>query len=109
MPRHIAVGVSVAVYLILASATAVTKGPWCDETWYASPGWNLITKGYMGTSTIEPSSTTWKSVRLTGIDRHTYWAMPFHFLATAGWYTLFGFSLLSVRALSIIWGLIALR
>jgi hypothetical protein len=62
----------------------------------------------MGTSTLEPSSTTWKSVRLTGIDRHTYWAMPFHFLTTAGWYELFGFSLLSVRTLSIIWGLMAL-
>jgi 4-amino-4-deoxy-L-arabinose transferase-like glycosyltransferase len=108
MGSRVGVGVSIAVYLILTGATAVTKCPWNDETWYASPGWNLITKGHMGMSTLEPSSTTWRSVRLTGIDRHTYLAMPFHFLATAGWYKLFGFSLLSVRALSIIWGLIAL-
>jgi 4-amino-4-deoxy-L-arabinose transferase-like glycosyltransferase len=108
MGSRIGVGVSIALYLILTCATAVTKCPWNDETWYASPGWNLITKGHMGTSTLEPSSSTWRSVRLTGIDRHTYWAMPFHFLATAGWYKLFGYSLLSVRALSIIWGLIAL-
>ena len=74
-------GFSIAVYLTLAGSTALNKRPWCDETWYASPGWNLITNGYMGTSTLEPSSTTWKSVRLTGIDRHTYWAMPLHFLA----------------------------
>jgi len=96
------------LYLILASATAVTKAPWCDEAWYGSPGYNLITKGYMGTSSLDPASTTWKSVRLTGIDRHTYWAMPLHFLATAGWYKLAGFSIFSLRALSIAWGLLAL-
>ena len=106
--RLIGAGLGVAVYLILTVSTALTKIPWCDEAWYASPGWNLITKGTMGTSTLEPSSTTWKSVGLTGIDRHTYWAMPLHFLATAAWYKAFGFSLLSVRALSIAWGLIAL-
>jgi hypothetical protein len=99
---------SALLYLMLTGAIALTKSPWCDEAWYGSPGFNLITKGYMGTSSLEPTSTTWKSVRLTGIDRHTYWAMPLHFLATALWYTLFGFSILSLRALSILWGLLAL-
>ena len=62
----------------------------------------------MGMSVLDPTSSTWKGVRLDGIDRHVYLNMPLHFLATAGWYRLFGFSLFSLRTLSSLWGLATL-
>ena len=97
-----------AVYLALSIGEARTKRPWCDEAWYASPGLNLATRGDMGTSVLDPASTTWKGVRLDGIDRHTYWAMPLDFLAEAAWFKLFGFGLFQLRLLSTLWGLAAL-
>jgi 4-amino-4-deoxy-L-arabinose transferase-like glycosyltransferase len=60
----------------------------------------------MGTTVLEPSGTL--TSKLTGINQHTYWVMPLHLLAQAGWYEVFGFSLFSMRTLSIAWGLVAL-
>src|SRR5450759_5323441 len=62
----------------------------------------------MGTTVLDPASSTWKSVRLTGIDRHTYWVMPLNLLLNAAGFRLFGFSIFSMRLLSLAWGLIAL-
>ena len=62
----------------------------------------------MGTTVLEPASSTWKSVKLTGIDRHTYWVMPLNLLANAAGFRVFGFSVYSMRLLSLLWGLIAL-
>ena len=42
------------------------------------------------------------------MDRHTYWIMPLQPLALAAVYRIFGFSLLTTRALSVAWGLVAL-
>jgi 4-amino-4-deoxy-L-arabinose transferase-like glycosyltransferase len=93
----------VAIYLALSVGTAMTKLPFNDEGWLASPGLNLITNGSMGTLALEPAGT-W----LTGIDTHTYWVMPLHSLTLAIWYDIFGFSAVSMRTLSVFWGLIAL-
>jgi hypothetical protein len=62
----------------------------------------------MGTTVLDPASSTWKSVKLTGIDRHTYWVMPLNLLANAAGFRAFGFSIFSMRLLSLCWGLIAL-
>ena len=101
----------VALFLLLAIATANAKAPWCDEGWFASPGWNLAFRGFMGTTVLDPASGTpllHTRTRTDGIDRHTYWVMPLSLVAQAGWYKLAGFSLLRMRVLSIIWALIAL-
>src|SRR5436305_5190042 len=90
-------------YLLLTAASIRTKLPWVDEALFASPAHNLVAKGYMGTSVMETAGTRWK-----GIDRHTYWTVPLHFLAQAGWYEIFGFGLFPMRALSAAWGLVAL-
>ena len=55
-----------------------------------------------------PTSTSWKHVKLSGIDHRTYSATPLDFLVEVPWYAVFGFSLFSVRALSAAWGLVAL-
>lgn len=90
-------------YLLLTSGSIFTKLPWVDEGVFASPAYNLISKGYMGTTAMETAGTPWQ-----GIERHTYWIVPLHMLAQAGWYDLFGFGLFSMRALSAVWGLAAL-
>ena len=90
-------------YLTLASWQARTTYPWSNEAWFASPALNLLHKGFMGTTILE-SRGTW----LEGLDRHTYWILPLHILAQTAWYKLFGFSLLTLRSLSILWGAVVL-
>ncbi len=76
-------------YLILAFSAAATNNISTNEAWFASPALNLLHKGFLGTTIIEPSGT-W----LAGIERHTYWVPPAHLLLQTCWYGLFGFSLI---------------
>jgi hypothetical protein len=98
----------VLAYLGLGLLDVFTRAPWCDEGWFGSPACNLAYKGFMGTTVLDPASSTWKSVKLTGIDRHTYWVMPLNLLFNAAGFRLFGFSIFSMRLLSQFWGLLAL-
>jgi len=102
-----AFGFVLVLFLILAGASAWTLRPWCDEGWFSSPARNLMEKGYMGTSVIDQTGT-FRSVKLDGIDRYTYWIMPLYVLAQSAWYQVAGFSLMAMRALSMLWGVIAL-
>jgi hypothetical protein len=94
------------LFAALTIGVSLTKPPEIDEGWFASPALNLVTRGSMGTTVLEPTGTL--TSKLAGINQHTYWVMPLHLLAQAGWYEVFGFSLFSMRALSIVWGLVAL-
>ncbi len=87
-------------FVVLAVQFALAVQPNSNEAWFADPPRNLLAHGHLGT-TILSAEGTW----LEGIDRHTYWVMPVHLLAQAGWYSLFGFSLLSMRLLSAAAGL----
>ncbi|MEO8597162.1 MAG: hypothetical protein ABI759_27835 [Candidatus Solibacter sp.] len=98
----------VLAYLVLGLTNVATRTPWCDEGWFGNPAYNLAYKGFMGTTVLDPASSTWKSVKLTGIDRHTYWVMPLSLLANAAGFRLFGYSIYSMRLLSLLWGLLAL-
>jgi 4-amino-4-deoxy-L-arabinose transferase-like glycosyltransferase len=93
------------VFLLLSVGSARTRRPWCDEAWFADPAYNLITNGMMGTTILEPAGHYRHPI---GIQQHTYWVMPLHILGQAAWYKLVGFSLDSLRALSILFGLLAL-
>ena len=92
-----------AIYLTLTIGTALTEIPGTDEGFFANPAFNLLTKGSFATTILETFATPFK-----GMDRHTYWIMPLHPLTLSFWYRVFGFSVLSTRSLSIVWGLIAL-
>jgi hypothetical protein len=92
-----------AVYLVLAITMTLTKRPWVDEAWFAIPALNLLTHGVLATTNLETTGT-W----LAGVDQYTYWITPLHLVTQAGWYWLFGFGVLSLRALSIVWGVVAL-
>jgi len=101
---YLAVVISVtALYVALAIGSALTETPMIDEGMFASPGLNLATKGFMGTTVLEPSGSALKN-----INQRTYWVMPLHLMNQAFWYKVFGFSLFSMRSLSIFWGVIAL-
>lgn len=99
--RWIALGIGIG-YVALVLASAATKRPWADEGWFANAPYTLITKGFLGTTALEPTGF------LKGINHYTYWVMPLHLLLQAGWYKVFGFSLLSMRSISLVFGLLAL-
>jgi len=94
--------------LLLAAYVSVTVGaarnqrPRTDEGYFASPALNLITSGSMGTPILE------NGPHMEGIRERTYWMPPLHMLAQAAWYKAVGFSLVSMRLLSLVWGLVLL-
>src|SRR6267143_1229160 len=95
---------AVFAYVVLSVASSLTKRPWSDEGWFANAPLNLVTKGWMGTTVVEQAGHPF----LNGIDRYTYWVMPLHLVLQAAWYKIFGFSLLTMRSLSLLFGLVAL-
>lgn len=93
--------------LLLCTGIALTRRPWCDEGWFASPVYNLNHHGFMGMTLLDPHGFVFAPY-VQGIDRFTYWVLPGYLLLQAGWYKLAGFSLFSMRALSIVLGGVAL-
>ena len=105
--RKVYWGVAASVfvlYLLLTAGTAASKRPWSDEGWFASPAYNLITNGHMGTSVLESVEPRGQQ---KGIDKYTYWIMPLDIVAQAAWYEITGFGLFQMRLLSAAWGLLA--
>ena len=108
-PRIVAgLALIVAVYLGLGLTNAISRPPSCDEGWFGDAAYNLAYRGFMGTTVLDPASSTWKSVKLTGIDRHTYWVMPLSLVANAAGFGIFGFGIFPMRLLSLLWGGVAL-
>jgi hypothetical protein len=97
----------VLVFVAIAVLCARTNLPWSDEAWFASPAFNLITKGNFGTSVLDPTAS-FRTNNLTGIHEHTYWIVPLFPLAEAAWFRAIGFGLMQARYLSIVWGIVAL-
>ncbi len=92
-----------AVLLLVGSSwLAANKMPWCDEGWFANPAYNLAFKGKMGSNVLEPSGH-FLNAYLSGVRERTYVTTPAHMVALAGWYRVFGFSLMSTRGYSIVW------
>lgn len=98
----------VLVFLALAAGVLFTQRPGCDEAWFGGPAYNLAFHGYMGTPALEPQTSFEHGRNLKGIDRYTYWIMPLSPVVQAGWYQIVGFSLWSMRGLSLLFGLVAL-
>ncbi|MCU1235562.1 MAG: hypothetical protein JWP63_3529 [Candidatus Solibacter sp.] len=95
------------VYLALAAGMVRTLLPWCDEAWFATPGWELVSKGQFGTPVLDETSG-WGQRNLKGIHTRTYWILPLHPLAVGAWSVVAGKSLFAVRLLSTAWGVVAL-
>ena len=92
-------------FLAACVSVALTRPPWCDEAWFGSAGFNLATHGKLITPIIVPAPDDPKTI---GLGQHTYWVMPLHLVFQAGWYKVFGFSLFTLRSVSIVWGVVAL-
>jgi 4-amino-4-deoxy-L-arabinose transferase-like glycosyltransferase len=89
--------------LSFCAGLALTRRPWCDEAWFASPAYNLDHHGFMGMTVLDPHGFPFYPY-VPGIDRYTFWVMPAYILLQAAWYKIVGLSLFSMRAISIFWG-----
>lgn len=94
--------VALLLFIALSVGTSLTKRPWSDEGWFAAAGYNLAMHGKPGTLVLEPREFR------EGIDRYTYWTAPLYYPLQAGWYWVFGFSLVSMRSLSTFFGVVLL-
>ena len=98
------------LYIALLLCRAATNKPYVDEAYYSLPGWNLTVNGSFGTPVIDTSASSilMRNLELQGLHQHTYWLMPMTPLLDAGWTSIVGFSLLKLRLLTIIAGLVLL-
>jgi 4-amino-4-deoxy-L-arabinose transferase-like glycosyltransferase len=94
-------------FVISAACIAYSAPPGTDEGWFASPAYNLIHHGHMGTSVLDPYGYVLRP-KFEGLETHTYWVLPANLVAQTIWYRAFGFGLLQMRFLSITWGVLAI-
>src|SRR5579875_3430063 len=97
----------IGAYLAMAFSFAARKTPWVDEGWIASAPANWARTGSFGTPSLQPTGS-WLNAELTGIREYTYWNLPVAITAQGLWYKTIGFSVLKMRALSILAGMLAL-
>ena len=90
-----------AIFLTLASGSALTNRPQIDEGMFASPALNLARDGFFGTTVLETEDSS-----LTRIEERTYWVMPLFLLNAAASFKILGFGLFTMRLVSILMGLI---
>ena len=95
-----------AVFVCLALASAATRAPWCDEAYFAEPAYQILKVGKMATFVSLPDQTD--EPRTAGTDRYLYWTLPLDIVLQAGWYKIVGFGMVRMRALSMLWGLVAM-
>jgi 4-amino-4-deoxy-L-arabinose transferase-like glycosyltransferase len=101
---RIAVWVGIGLLFVgIAMGVILTRSPWWDEGQLADPAHTLAQHGYLGSRIM--SGKGHPIIRdFVGYDRYTYWNMPLYLVALAGWIKLTGFSLVSVRLLSVLCG-----
>jgi 4-amino-4-deoxy-L-arabinose transferase-like glycosyltransferase len=96
-----------AVHVLLSYGTASKRIPEQDEGFFASPAFTYITRGFFGTTAVEPQGGV-AGKELAGIQQITYWCMPLDLFAEAAWSRIFGFGILQLRDLSILWAVIVI-
>lgn len=94
---------AVLLFLVLAVGSSWTNRPQIDEAMFASPAYNLATKGHFGTTVLEMEGSP-----LTRINERTYWVMPLFLLNVSASFKALGMSLFTMRLVSVFWGLILL-
>ena len=98
---------ALAIYLVLSLWLARNKAPWSDEGWFANPAYNLAFHGYLGASVVEPR-VYYANTVFQGVRERSYFTVPNHLIALAGWIRIFGLSAFSTRIYSICWGALTL-
>lgn len=101
--KLIALLLALVLYVILAYIYALIKVIWCDEIWSIVPAANLARYGFLGmgdvVTLILPTLNS---------EQYLYWYPPLSYLSMAGWFEVFGTTLMSARLHSIVWGVILL-
>lgn len=92
---------TIMLFLTLAIGSSLTHRPQIDEGMFASPAYNLAENGFFGTTVLETEKSP-----LTRIDERTYWVMPLFLLNVSASFKVLGFSLLTMRLVSVFWGLV---
>lgn len=109
MRKHVAV-LSVATLLccLLSIGHSLRNRPWNDEGAMASPAVTLLKQGKIATMIYEDAGADQPDgdTQRVGVHEHTYYLTPLYFLAQAVWYLVIPFSLLSMRLLSLFFGLV---
>lgn len=95
--------ICLSLFLILTIGSSLTNRPQVDEAMFASPAYNLATKGFFGTTVLEIEGSP-----LTRIDQRTYWVMPLFLLNVSASFKAFGMSLFTMRLVSVFWGIVLL-
>jgi 4-amino-4-deoxy-L-arabinose transferase-like glycosyltransferase len=78
-------------YIALLVVEAKTRRPWNDEVIFVDPAISLMTEGRLGSKISHEGD--WRD-----FDTHFYSSFPGYPVLLAGWFSLFGVSLLSLRA-----------
>jgi hypothetical protein len=98
-----------ALFLLLGAGNALTRRPWGDEVFISNSAYDLITRGKSGMTVLEPTGLgSLPGTVMLGIHERNYHVMPLSWVAQAGWYKIFGFSLPAMRFFALAWGLLAL-
>jgi len=96
------------LYFLLAAAAVPRLAPYLDEGFFAAPPWALLHQGHFGSLTLEPCAypllREYPAAAVPRINKRNYINMPLHGVLQSGWYTVTGFSLESMRWLSVLWG-----
>lgn len=96
-------------FLALAIAFIWTKAPSYDELYYSVPALDLITRGSFGIPVLEPTGSAMPAGSVfTGVNHHLYLPSLFHWLLSSVWYKIAGFSILTIRFYSLLWGVLFL-
>jgi 4-amino-4-deoxy-L-arabinose transferase-like glycosyltransferase len=102
--HKISMSAAVLSLIAIAVGSALTRNPWADEGEVASAPYNLAFHGNTATTVVETATYHF----WPGTDRITYWQPPLAMVTVAGWFKLIGFSLLTMRLFSLLWGLIGI-
>lgn len=106
---HTAIWLAIVIVVCccLSAGIAVSKRPWVDESWFTSIAYNVIHRGVMGMTILDPRGFIFAPL-VRDIDRYTFWVMPGYVFLQVAWIKLFGLHLVAIRFLSILWIPVAL-
>jgi hypothetical protein len=97
------------LYFLLAAALTYTKRPWADEAWFANISVNILEHGKTGISVLDPlGNANMLGRAFPEIDKEYYIWIPVQEAFYALCYKVAGFSVFSMRGVSMLWGLCAL-
>lgn len=95
--QHIILVLILAIYVFIGTNFMLYNPKiWPDETYLADTANNILNKGRINTN-------VWGDMFL-GVKDNLYWIPPIYLYVLAAWFKIFGFSIISQRALSITLG-----